>query len=137
MSDQDNHTKNAFLGVALGLLVGYAAGVLSAPKSGKETRQDIADVGAKFVHQAGDTIDNLQDQLNDLINLAKDQVSTLNDRRKEELEKLVHTAKDASDKANSIYSAVKEGKADDPDLKKAVENFKKAKNHLATFLAND
>lgn len=137
MGDQDNRTKNAFLGVALGLLVGYAAGVLSAPKSGKDTRQDIADAGAKFVHQAGDTIDNLQDQLNDLINLAKDQVSTLNDRRKEELEKLVHTAKDASDKANSIYSAVKEGKADDPDLKKAVENFKKAKNHLATFLAND
>lgn len=138
MGDHDNsNTKNAFIGVALGLLVGYAAGVLSAPKSGKETRQDIADAGAKFLNQAGDTIDNLQDQLNDLINLAKDQVSTLSDRSKEELERLVHSAKDAGDKANSIYSAVKEGKADDPELKKAIDNFKKAKNHLATFLAND
>lgn len=137
MSDNENNSKNAFLGIALGLLVGYAAGVLFAPKSGRETRQDIADAGTKFVHQAGEIIDNLQDQLNDLMGLAKDQVNTLNDRRKEELEKLVHAAKDASDKANSLYNAVKDGESDDPELKKAVENFKNAKNHLATFLAND
>ena len=137
MSEHEGHTKNALIGIALGLLVGYAAGVLSAPKSGKETRHDIAEAGSKFIHQAGSTIDNLHDQLNDLVNLAKDQATTLNEKSKVELDKLVQAAKDAGEKASQIYSAVKQGQSDDPELKEAIDNFKKAKNHLATFLAND
>ena len=38
-------TKKVLIGTALGLAAGYVAGILTAPKSGKETRQDIKDVG--------------------------------------------------------------------------------------------
>ncbi|MEA4890593.1 MAG: YtxH domain-containing protein [Clostridiaceae bacterium] len=46
---------NTAVGIAAGLLVGAAAGILLAPKSGKETRADIkegAKTGAKKVQEA-------------------------------------------------------------------------------------
>lgn len=36
-----------FLGTVIGAVAGFAAGILSAPKSGKETRQDIKDATNK------------------------------------------------------------------------------------------
>jgi gas vesicle protein len=38
-----NRTKNMAIGAGIGTAVGVAAGILFAPKSGKETRQIIAD----------------------------------------------------------------------------------------------
>ncbi len=38
-----NRTKNVVIGVGIGSALGVAAGILFAPKSGKETRQIIAD----------------------------------------------------------------------------------------------
>jgi gas vesicle protein len=38
-----DRTKNMVIGVGIGTAVGAAAGILFAPKSGKETRQIIAD----------------------------------------------------------------------------------------------
>lgn len=38
-------------GIATGVVVGAAAGLLLAPKSGKETREDIKNKGAEIVEQ--------------------------------------------------------------------------------------
>ena len=38
-----NRTKNMVIGVGIGSALGVAAGILFAPKSGKETRQIISD----------------------------------------------------------------------------------------------
>ena len=50
--------KNAFLyflaGVGLGALIGAAAGLLMAPKSGAETRQDLAHKFEEFKHKVQD-----------------------------------------------------------------------------------
>ena len=35
------HTKGLAVGIGIGVLVGAVAGILMAPKAGKETRQDI------------------------------------------------------------------------------------------------
>ena len=40
-------SRNFALGTAVAAAVGYLAGVLSAPKSGKETRKDIARTASK------------------------------------------------------------------------------------------
>jgi len=39
--------KKVALGALIAASVGYVAGVLTAPKSGKETRQDIKNTGRK------------------------------------------------------------------------------------------
>lgn len=41
-----------FLGAALGAIGGAIAGILTAPKSGKETRKDIADGSKKVAAKA-------------------------------------------------------------------------------------
>jgi len=51
-----NRTKNLILGAGIGSVVGVAAGILFAPKSGKETRQIIAD-------RTGQTVKNLKENV--------------------------------------------------------------------------
>ncbi len=43
---KDNGKKIA-IGTAIGLAAGYVTGILTAPKSGKETRQDIKKIAPK------------------------------------------------------------------------------------------
>ena len=51
-----NRTKNMVIGVGIGSALGAAAGILFAPKSGKETRQIIAD-------RTSETIKNFKDNV--------------------------------------------------------------------------
>lgn len=51
-----NRTKNMVIGVGIGSALGVAAGILFAPKSGKETRQIIAD-------RTSETINNFKDNV--------------------------------------------------------------------------
>ena len=51
-----NRTKNRVIGVGIGSALGVAAGILFAPKSGKETRQIIAD-------RTSETIKNFKDNV--------------------------------------------------------------------------
>ena len=44
-----------FLGVVLGAAVGVLAGILTAPKSGKETRQDLKEQGKKAFNETKKT----------------------------------------------------------------------------------
>ena len=46
---KNNGTHKFFLGALAGAAIGTIAGILTAPKSGKETRKDIADAGKKAV----------------------------------------------------------------------------------------
>lgn len=47
-----NDTKKLITGLAVGAIAGAVAGILFAPKSGKETRADIA----KYMHEMKDKI---------------------------------------------------------------------------------
>ena len=51
-----SRTKNMVIGVGIGSAVGVSAGILFAPKSGKETRQIIAD-------RTSETIKNFKDDV--------------------------------------------------------------------------
>jgi gas vesicle protein len=51
-----NRTKNMVIGVGIGSALGAAAGILFAPKSGKETRQIIAD-------RTSETVKNFKDNV--------------------------------------------------------------------------
>ena len=51
-----NRTKNMVIGVGIGSALGVTAGILFAPKSGKETRQIIADKTSATVKNFKDNV---------------------------------------------------------------------------------
>ena len=136
MGKQDT-AKNVVLGLAVGLVTGYVAGVLTAPKSGKETRQDIKDATDRAVKLAQEKVQVLQGQISDLVDIAKSKAQTLGARGKKELDVLVENAKDAQYKAKAVLAAAKDGEADDPELRRAVESANDAKDALANFLKDN
>lgn len=77
--------KRVSLGLFLGTAIGGAAGLLFAPKSGAETREDIANA-------AKDAVDNVKSASNQAIGAVRDK------------------ANEAVDKAKSLYSEHVEGK---------------------------
>nr|MCU0667559.1 hypothetical protein [Patescibacteria group bacterium] len=107
---------------------------LTAPKSGKETRQDIKKASEKFKKDAAAKIQETKEELSELIDQANVKVRELSDKGKKELDELVVKAKAAQAKAAEVFSAVKSGEAEDKDLQKALEGAKTAKNHLAGYL---
>ncbi|MCX6809594.1 MAG: YtxH domain-containing protein [Candidatus Berkelbacteria bacterium] len=48
----DKQTKGVIIGASVGVIAGAIAGILLAPKSGEETRKDIA----KYLHEIKETI---------------------------------------------------------------------------------
>ncbi|HEU4967101.1 MAG TPA: YtxH domain-containing protein [Candidatus Saccharimonadales bacterium] len=121
-----------FAGIAAA--VGYLAGILTAPQSGKETREDIKDAAQKGVSQAEKQLKKTLAELSDLIEDLKKQGEKLGDRARKEMDELVEKGKMARDKAREVLSAIHEGDADDEDLKDAVTQATEALDHLKAYL---
>ncbi len=54
--------QKAALGAAVGVLVGATAGVLLAPKSGKETRTDISNAAKEVIEKLKEAVEKDQNQ---------------------------------------------------------------------------
>jgi gas vesicle protein len=124
------------LGALVAAAAGYVGGILTAPKSGKETRQDIKDSAAKAKAEAEKKLKQAQKELMDLMDKVKAHKSSATSRAKTELDELVKKAQGAKDKASEMLSAAHEGEANDKDLQKAIDEAKKASEHLKKFLSN-
>lgn len=98
--------RDVAIGLGIGATLGAAAGILLAPKSGKETREDIA-TGAKEV------IDQVKDQVEEVGKVLKKE---MND---EELSKDIKAAtKKVEAKAKDVKSKVKKAVAEKPSVSK-------------------
>ena len=128
--------KKIALGAIIAGTVGYLAGILTAPKSGTETRQDIKDGALKAKRDAEKKLKELHSELHAELIEAKKQLSELSGKAKEELEKVIDAASAAKEKVREIISALHEGDADDPDLKKALNDAKKALKNLEKYVKN-
>jgi len=126
--------KNLAITTLVAGAAGYIAGILTAPKSGRETRQDIKDTASKGYAEAEKQLKKLHTDLGNALDEAKAKLSTVNGKAKEELEGAMNVAKQGKDKARELLSAVHEGEAQDKDLKKALDEGSKAFNHLKSFL---
>jgi gas vesicle protein len=114
--------------------VGYLAGILTAPKSGKETRQDIHDGAVKLKNDAENKLKELSTELNSLIAEAKALTSKLGKEARDELQKLMDKATNAKKNAHEVISAFHEGESEDKDLQKAIKDVNKAIDHLKSYL---
>lgn len=132
---KDNHTgQKLAVGALIAGAAGYLAGILTAPKSGKQTRGDIADKASDVKRSAETELVSLQVGLKDLIKKAKTETIALSGKAKEEFNEAVIRAKDAQDKAGTVLKAVKAGEAADPELNKAVKQAKLAGKNLGRYL---
>jgi gas vesicle protein len=132
---KDQHTGRK---IALGALVagaaGYVAGILTAPKSGKETRQDIADKAAELKEESIAQLQDLRDELDSLLDEAKSKSVALSAKAREEFNEAVVIAKDAKNKTGTMIKAVRAGEASDPELNRAIKQAKLAAKNLGRYL---
>lgn len=137
MGRKDKHTgrKLAISSVFAGA-VGYVTGILTAPKSGRQTREDIADKAEDIKEGAEDQLQNLHEDLNDLLKTAKNKSIALGSKAREDFNEAVVRAKDAQNKAGHVLKAFKAGEADDPALNKAIKQAKQAKKNLSKYLGS-
>lgn len=130
--------KGNFKKLAVGTLVaaaaGYVAGVLTAPKSGRETREDLKETAQKGMSQAERQLKSLHSELSRLIDEGKEKAQDLSGRTRNELSALLDKGNDARGKAREVLSALHEGTADDKELKKALADANKAIEHLKAYL---
>ncbi len=122
------------LGTAVAAGVGYVAGVLTAPKSGKETRKDIQDKAKKARQESEKKLKELNTELGDLIAKAKTMAKTAEAGAKTELHKALDLGVAAKEKGRDILSAFHEGESEDRDLQQAVKDVHKAIDHLKKYL---
>ncbi|HSX43679.1 MAG TPA: YtxH domain-containing protein [Candidatus Saccharimonadales bacterium] len=133
----DKGAKRFAIGAAVAAGIGYVAGVLTAPKSGKETRKDIQNAVSKARAEAEKQLKNLNTELNDLLTQAKSRGTKLTGAAKEQYNNAVAMAQKAKTKVRNLLSAVHEGDAEDDDLQKAIKEATSAIEHLKTYIKKD
>ncbi len=131
---KDQHTgRRIAIGALFAGAVGYLAGILTAPKSGKATREDIAEKASELKEEGVDQLQDLRDELDQLIKDAKDKTVALSGKARAEFNEAVVLAKDAKNKAGTVLKAFRAGEAQDPDLNKAIKQAKQAKKNLSNY----
>lgn len=133
----NNKAKKFAIGAIVAAAAGYVAGVLTAPKSGKETRKDIHDVAVKTKNQAEKQLKKLHSDLDGLIAQGKKAADKLTGKSQDEWFKLVGMATSAKETVREVLSALHEGDADDKDLDKAIKQATKAVDSLKSYLAKN
>lgn len=126
--------KRFAIGTVIAAAAGYVAGILTAPKSGKETRADIKNAAERGMAEAEKQLKKLHTELSDLLKEARSKAAEFKGKAHEDIEKAMSSAMAAKEKAREILSAVHEGDADDKELKKAITEANKAVDHLKAFI---
>ena len=130
---RENFKKAAITGT-VAAAAGYVAGVLTAPKSGKQTREDIKAATDDGRTEAEKDLKRLQAELEKVIKDAKANSGKLGVKAQKELGELLDKAKDSKQKVREVLSAVHEGDAEDRDLQRAVRSANTAVKSLRKYL---
>jgi gas vesicle protein len=126
--------KRVAIGSSIAAAAGYVAGLLTAPKSGKETRKDIKQAADKGVAGAEDELKQLRVELDKVVKEAKVSGGKAGAKAQKEFKELVAKAKDSKDKAGEVLGAIRKGDARDEDLAKALKQAKHSLHNLRTYL---
>ena len=122
------------LGAVIAAGAGFVTGVLTAPRSGKRTRQKISNSALKARVEGEKQLKSLYGDLHKLIKEGEGKIKNSKSKANSELKKQLENTKSTKQKVKMILSAIHSGEASDPDLKKMLEEAKKAKSNLSKFL---
>lgn len=132
----NRRTKGIAIGTLMAGAMGYVAGILTAPKSGSETRQSIRSAkrtafieGERKLKQLHTELGDLLAQVNDLAKhgVSKQQMKVLQ-------EDVVTGATRTRQKTREILSALHDGSADDNDLDKAISEAVRSIKSIRAYL---
>lgn len=122
------------IGAAIAAAAGYIAGLLTAPKSGKETRADIKKKANETYVAAEKELKKLHTELYEKLTVANEKMSELREKGGQKFDAAVDQAKKAKDKAREMLSSLHDGEANDKDLQKAITEATKAVENLRAYL---
>lgn len=128
-----DESKKIAIGALLAGAVGYVAGILTAPKSGKETREDVKVTALKAKSAAEKQLKRLHSELSTALDKSKKGAEKFKNFANSDFEKAINTASKAKDRAKEMLTAIHEGGADDKDLQKAISDATDAIEHLKKF----
>ena len=81
----NNESKNAevpfVFGLALGVIVGTAAALLLAPKSGEETRDDLKNVTADLKEKADSFVNVVSEKSKEIIDCAREKINKVTEKK--------------------------------------------------------
>lgn len=121
--------KNIAGGALVGLAVGYVAGILTAPDSGKNTRNKIEKTANDTINEIEKQFKSLYKQSQDLI----DKVLAENPKVSKALDSAIEGVKDSQKKIKQIISSIKGDENINQDLNEAIKEAKLAIAHLSDF----
>lgn len=133
-NSRSNTIKKLAIGTGVAAAAGYLAGILTAPKSGKETRGDIKAAAKQSRLEAEKELKKLHTELGKVMEEAKARGTKLSAKAQKELTELLEKTKITKDKTREVISAIHEGDADDQDLKRAIKNAQSSIEHLREYL---
>ena len=134
MAKKDHTGRNLALGGLVLAAVSYVVGLLTAPKSGKETRGDIRKAALKAKTEAEKKLKQAHTDLNEAIESLEAKAKKSKDGADAEVKKVLKQADTVRQKTREILSAVHEGEAQDKDLDKALTDVKKALAHVKSYI---
>lgn len=126
--------RNFAIGAALSAIAGYIAGILTAPKSGKETREDIKNKAVETYSTAEKELKKLHTELSEIIAEAAQRLGTLKGKGEQSLDEMIEKGKRAKEKTREVLSSLHDGEAEDEDLKNAIHDATKAIENLRSYL---
>lgn len=129
-----DNVKRFALFSAIAAVAGYLAGLLTAPKSGRETRGDIKQAANDNLAKAEKELKKLNDELGQTIDEARVKGDKLSTKARKELSELIDNAKDTKEKTGAVISALRNGQAEDDELRKAVKQANAALKNLRAYM---
>ena len=128
--------KGLAIGAVIGAVAGVITGILFAPKSGKETRQDIKNTAIKVNRKVQTDIDKIQKESKELIAKVELKAKNAGGKVSTNAKKHVSEAKHGVENLTTVVKSFKAGKASDKDLDNAIKQAKKAKDSIKAFLSS-
>lgn len=117
-------------------IIGYITGILTAPKSGKETRQDLSESIDISKRELEKKLKLAHSELRSYLKEAQVNLISSSSEVKFELESVIKKANEVEAKIKETLSAVHEGTADNIELDKAIKEAKKSIKHFQEYINN-
>ncbi|MEK7602878.1 MAG: YtxH domain-containing protein [Patescibacteria group bacterium] len=127
-------TKQAAIGTVIAAGIGYAVGVLTAPKSGKETRKELQTAAQKAKTNAEKQLKKLHGELSDIIESVQKKSIGLKTKATSEARHALVAAKKAKAKTREVLSALHEGETTNEDLQAAISETKSAIKYIKKYV---
>ena len=121
-------------GTVIAAAAGYVAGILTAPKSGKDTREDIKIKANETYHSAEKELKKLHTELNEKLTLANEKINEIRENGGKKIDEILSHSNKAKDKARDVLSSLHDGDVNDKDLKNAITEATKAIENLRKYL---